>query len=269
MNAETQPVEDLETEVDTEELTEGNEVTEGTDSRETQVVKPAIIPNKEELALICQDMRSKINTDVDVKPVIFRFKTSVTKDKESGIETEVKRDALELPVPYPSVAGVISIIENGQTDEGKKSLELLMDAVESIITTQARSLISDNWDLNATNMPIDKLTWDFIANMPKAERSGGGIAKEVWDDFGKDYIKTMPEATGKSVDQVTQASKLLVGKLAAVKTNLPVLELLVEQLTIYISNSKRADEFTACVEFLVDKADKLINTTPEELLANL
>lgn len=236
---------------------------EGTDSRETQTFSPAVIPSKEELALICADIKTNMNFDVDVKPVIFRFKTSKDGD------VEIKRDALELPIPFPSVAGVISIIENGQTEDGKKALELLMDAVESIITTQARSLISDNWDLNATNLPVDKLSWQFIANMPKAERSGGGIAKEVWEDFGKDYIKTMPEVTGKTIEQVTQASKLLVGKLAAVKTAIPVLKLLVDQMTIYISSSKRADEFAPCIEFLVDKADKLINTTPEELLANL
>ena len=144
-----------------------------------------------------------------------------------------------------------------------------MDAVETVVTTQARALISDDWDLNATNMPMDKLSWEFIANMPKPERMGGGIAKEVWEDFGKDYIITMPEATGKSIDKVTLASKLLVGKLAAIKTNFPALQMLSEQLTIYINASKRAEEFAPCVAFLVDKAEKLLTTTPEQLLENL
>jgi len=261
-----QAVTDAEDVVDesVEEDTTDDEATEGTDSRETQTFSPAIIPNKEELALICADIKKNFNFDVDVRPTLFRFKTA--KD-DNGIE--VKRDAMELPIPFPSVSGVVSILENGATEEGKKALELLMDAVEGIVIQQARSLISDDWDLNATNLPVDKLSWEFIANMPKAERSGGGIAKEVWEDFGKDYIKTMPEVTGKKIEQVTQASKLLVGKFAACKTNKPVLNLLLEQLTIYISSSKRADEFAACVEFLVDKADKLLNVTPEELLANL
>ena len=248
-------------EVEAEQATPVTEVTEESvaDSRETQTVAPAVIPTKEELEAICTDIKQNFNFDVDVKPTIFRFKT--TKDA-NGVE--VKRDPLELPIPYPSIQGVINIME-----KGGKGLELLMDAVQAVVTQQARSLITEDWNINATNLPVDKLSWEFIANMPKAERSGGGIPKEVWEDFGKDYIKVMPEATGKTIEQVTQASKLLVNKLAAVKTNIPVLELLVEQLTIYISNTPRADEFSACVEFLVDKADKLINVKPEELLANL
>ena len=61
---------------------------------------------------------------------------------------------------------------------------------------------------NAATFPIDKLSWDFISNMPKAQRSGGGIAKEVWEEFGKDYISVMPDVTGKKVEQVTKAAKL-------------------------------------------------------------
>ena len=253
-----EPIED---EVDVEELDteDTTETATSADPRETQTFSPAIIPTKDELKEICANIKDSFNFSVDVKPTLFRFKTS--KDA-NGVE--IKRDALELPIPYPTVQGVVAILE-----EGGKELELLMDAIETVITTQARSIISDDWEINATNLPVDKLSWKHIANMPKPERMGGGIAKEVWDDFAKDYIKVMPEITGKTVDQVTQAAKLLVNKLSAVKTNVPVLELLVNQLTVYVGNTARADEFASCVEFLVDKADKLLHTTPEELLANL
>ena len=234
------------------------EVAEAIDPRDTSTSEPAFVPNKEELETICSDIKANFNFNVAVKPVIFRFKTSKVGD------VETKREPLELPIPYPTVQGIIDILE-----AGGKGLELLLDSVESVITQTARTLISDDISLNAVNLPVEKLSWEFLANMPKAERSGGGIAKEVWEDFATDYIKTMPEVTGKTPEQITRAAKLLQGKLAAVKTNIPVLELLVEQLTLYVGNSKRADEFTGCVEFLVDKADKLINTTPEELLANL
>ena len=234
-------------------------VEDTTDSRETTNAEATVVPTKEELTAICSDIKANYNFDVDVKPVIFNFKTS--KD-EDGVET--KRDSLELPIPYPSVKGVINILE-----EGGKELELLMSAMESVINQTARSMISEDTTLNATNLPVDKLSWKAIAEMPKAERSGGGIAKEVWEDFGNDYVKTMLEVTDKPKEVVARAAKLLTGKFAAVKTNIPVLEKLVEFLTLYVSNSARADEFTGCVEFLVDKADKLINTTPEELLANL
>jgi len=244
--------------------TNEEEVAEVSDSRDTTTSEPTPVPTPEEMAAICADIKDNFNFKVNVKPTIFRFKTSVEKDSEGRVISETKRDALELPIPYPSVNGIVQILE-----DGGKGLELLIDAVEAIITQQARSMISEDTTINAVNLPVDKLSWEFIANMPKAERSGGGIAKEVWEDFAKDYIKVMPEATGKGVDPVTRAAKILETKFASVKTNIPVLELLLEQLSIYAANSSRADEFVGCIEFLVDKADKLINTTPEELLANL
>lgn len=239
-------------------------VVNSADSRDTTSTAAPVAPTSEELAAICADIKTNYNFDVDVKPVLFRFKTSVEKDAEGNTVSETKRDPLELPLPIPSVKGIVDILE-----EGGKPLELLMDAVESIVIQTARAMISEDNTINAVTLPVDKLSWSAIANMPKAERSGGGIAKEVWEDFASDYIKTMPEVQGKTVEQVTNAAKILQNKLAAVKTNKPVLSKMVEFLTVYISNSKRADEFTGCVEFLVNKADKLINTTPEELLANL
>ncbi len=232
--------------------------TEGTDSRDSVTSEPTPVPTADELKAICADIKAGYNFDVNVKPVLFRFKTS----KDGDVET--KREPLELPIPYPSVQGLVAILEGGG-----KGLELLMDAAESIVTQTARAMITEDVTLGATNFPVEKLSWEAIANMPKAERSGGGIAKEVWEDFAKDYIKVMMEVTGKDLETVTRAAKLLQGKFSACKTNIPVLKKLVEFITIYVDNSKRADEFISCVEFLVDKADKLINTTPEELLANL
>lgn len=229
------------------------------DSRDTTSTEATPVPTAEELKIICSNIKANYSFDVNVKPVIFRFKTS--KD-ENGIET--KRDPIELPIPYPTVQGVVEILE-----KGGKGLELLLDVVEKEITQTARSIISEDQTLNATNLPVEKLSWEAIANMPKAERSGGGIAKEVWEDFASDYIKVMPEAQGKNIEQVTRAAKILQGKLSSVKTNKPVLRTMVEFLTVYVNSSSRADEFVSCVEFLINKADSLLNVTPEELLANL
>jgi len=237
---------------------EGNEATES-DARETTTSAPTPAPTAEELAAICAEVKSRIKFSVAVKPVIFNFKT--TKD-ENGIS--YKRDSLEIPCPMPNMQGLVDIIE-----AGGKQLELLMDAVESVVIQTARSFISEDESLNAINFPYDKLTWDAIANMPKPERSGGGIAKEVWDDFETDYIAVMVEATGKEVDRVARAAKILKDKFQKCKTDMEVLGFLVEQLTIYIGATARADEFSGCVEFLVDKADKLMNTTPAQLLEAL
>lgn len=252
------------TQLSNQEGTEASPVQEE-DSRETTTSAPSPIPTPEELAAITANIKNSFNFDVTIKPTTFNFKT--TKD-ENKVET--KRDSLELPIPYPSIQGIIDILEGSdKSPEGIKQLELLMDAVESKVTQVARSLISDDVTLNATNFPYEKLSWLAISTMPKAERSGGGIAKEIWDDFGTDYIKVMVEATGKTITKVTAASKHLINKFAAIKTQTEVVEFLVSQLAVYTESSPRADEFAGCLEFLLEKADKLINTTPEELLENL
>jgi len=231
-----------------------------TETESGPVVIAANNPNAEEMAGISETIQANYDFSVDVKPVTFNFKKS--KDKDTGIETV--REAVQLAIPYPSVDGIVAILETGG-----KQLELLMDAVADVINAQARELLYEDTAMSAATLPVDKLSWDFIANMPKAQRRGGGIPKEVWEAFGKDYIAVMPAATGKNVEQVTNMAKILTTKLANVKTIKDVLALAIEQLTIYADNSEKIADFAECVEFLAKKADDLLNVSPEELLAAL
>lgn len=223
-------------------------------------VIPAANPTAEEMAELVSNIKVNYNFNVDVKPVLFRFKKQ--KDKDTGIETV--REPLELAIPYPSVEGIVAILE-----AGGKQLELLIDAVEGVVTQVARDIISEDTSINAANFPVDKVSWDAIANMPKAQRRGGGIPKEVWDSFEQDYIEVMPAAAGKTLEAVTNAAKILKNKLSQVKTNEPVLQLLVEQLGIYASATPNLEEYQECVDFLLNKADQFLNISEEELLANL
>ena len=215
-----------------------------------------------DIAEVAKHIKANFDFNVDVRPTIFHFKS--TKDAATGIST--KRDSVELALPYPSVQGIVDILEG---EDNAKELELLREAVDSVITQHARAMLSDNESINAANLDVDKLSWTFIANMPKPERTGGGIPKETWEGFADDYREVMPVATGKTDEQVAVAAKLLLNKFAAVKTNLPVLEMLQGQLAIYAETSEDINTFLPCVEFLLDKADKLINVSPEELLASL
>ena len=238
---------------------ENSEVAELTPPTGPTVI-PATNPTPEEMAALCQNIKVNHDFNVDVKSVKFNFKKS--KDKDTGLETV--REALELPIPYPSIEGILAIMEGGG-----KGLELLVDAVESVITAAARDIISEDTSINATNFPLDKITWEYIANMPKAQRRGGGIPKEVWEEFAQDYVEVMPAATGKSVEQVTNMSRILLNKLANIKTHEPALQLVIEQLGIYMENSPNIEDYKECVEFLVNKADTFLNVSPEELLSNL
>ena len=240
---------------------------EATETEETkQVVIKVPNPSKEEMAALLEDIKVKHDFDVDVKPVKFNFKKS--KDSDTGIETI--RNSVDLAIPYPSVQGIIAILEGEGEEEGQnKGLELLVEAMEGIVNTAARDLLYEDTNLSAANFPLDKITWRAISLLPKAQRRGGGIPKETWAEFAKDYIAIMPEATGKSLEQVANAAKILHNKMAQAKTSKEVLTFLVGQLAVYVDNSPAAEDYEECVSFLLQKADTFLNITEKELLANL
>ena len=229
-----------------------------TDSK--QVVLSVQNPTDEEMKGIVTHITTNYDFDVVTKPVRFNFKKS--KDKATGVETV--REPVDLAIPYPSVQGIINILEGGG-----KGLELLIEAMENVVNTTARDLLYEDLNLNASTFPTEKVSWEFIANIPKAQRRGGGIPKETWEAFGQDYTEVMPDLTGKTIDQVSNMAKILVSKLTGIKTHKEALLLVQEQLAIYIESAGNAADYIECVEFLLNKADTLLNVSPEELLANL
>lgn len=208
------------------------------------------------------EIKAKFDNMVDVKEIKFFFKTITT--EVEGVEVKNKRPTVELQLPVPSIEGIVKIF-----NEGGKGLELLQEVVSQTIFDRARDLVNDREDINQENFPLDELTWEKIANLPKAERRGGGIDKETWEEFGKDYVSVMPGVTGKKQEAIANAVKLLLAKFNPVKTNKPVLKLLKEQLAMYTVHSPNAETYTDCIKFLTDKADALINMDDAALLANL
>lgn len=193
--------------------------------------------------------------NVDVKEYKFHFK----KDDLGN-----KRETIELKLPVPSVEGLVRVMETGG-----KGLELLLSAVGDVIASQARSILNENDTMTAANFPIEQSIWDFIANMPDAEKRGRGIPKEIWEEFAKDYLAVMPGITGKTEEQISLAAKLFVNKFQSVKTNKPVVKKLKEQLAVYTNGSPNAEQFVDCVKFLDEKADTLLLADEAAMLANL
>ena len=207
---------------------------------------------------------ANFDNTVDKVTVKFNFRKVVTKDEVSGVEVESKRPTVELDLPLLSVEGIVKVFE-----AGGKQLDLLVEAVREVQISRARELVNEKEDITAANFPYDQLLWDAIANLPKAERRGGGIPKETWEEFSKDYVAVMPAVTGKSIEQVTNAAKILLNKFQLVKTNKPVLKLLKDQVALYANSSPNAEQYSDCIQFLVEKADTFINLDDAALLANL
>ena len=214
-----------------------------TNVAQTPATEPAkqIIPN--------------FDNKVDVKEFKFHYK----KDELGN-----KRETTELKLPVPSVEGVVAILEGGG-----KSLELLLSVIGDAVAAQARAILNENPSMNAAQFPTEQCVWDFIANMPEAEKRGRGIAKEVWEEFAADYLSIMPGITGKTEEQVSLAAKLFLNKFQSVKSNKPVLKKLKEQLAVYTNGSPNAENFVDCVKFLDEKADALLVADEAAMLANL
>lgn len=202
------------------------------------------------------------NFDNTIDKVAVKFNFRKVKDEATGLET--KRPSVELELPLLSVEGIIQAFQ-----AGGKQLELIVEAVRDVQISRARELVNEKEDVTADNFPYAELGWEKIANLPKAERRGGGIPKETWEEFAKDYIAVMPSATGKSIEQVTNASKILLNKFQAIKTNKIVLAMLKDQIGIYANTSPNAEQYSECINFLVEKAETFLSLDDAALLANL
>lgn len=207
-----------------------------------------------------KQIQANFNNLVDIKETKFHFRK--VKDAETGIET--KRPTVEIPLPVLSVEGIIAVLE-----KGGKELELLQEAVATVIIDIARDYINETVSVDAHNFPYQMLSWETIANLPQADRRGNGIAKEVWEDFAADYIAIMPAVAGKSKESVELAAKVFLSKFSTCKTNKPVLKLLKDQLALYITNTAQGEAFAACVAFLDNKVTDLLATDNTNLLAAL
>lgn len=176
-----------------------------------------------------------------------------------------KRPTLKLNIPLPTVDGLVEALSD------EKMQEFLLDIVAAEIQKAARSQVSDeSKPVNSqAELDLSKLTLSYLANLPAAERRGGGIAKETWEAFAGDYVAIMPALLDKPLDNVQNAATLLLKKFQPVKTNKKVIGLLKEYLALWFANTQNAEEFADCYAFLDNKADSLLAADEASLLANL
>lgn len=185
----------------------------------------------------------------------FRFK----KDKMGN-----QRPTVELKnVPVPNENYVITILE-----KGGKELKLLLEVMASTVRSAAAAIVSDDEKITAENFPMEKVSWEAIANQERAERAT--ISAETWEAFAKEYLEIMPALTNKTPEQLGNAVQVYLKKFSIIKTNKKVLEKLKEQLTIFVENTKNGEDFADIIELLQGKLELYLNSNDVELLvANL
>lgn len=215
-----------------------------------------------------------------IKGTIFRPTKFHFKKDELG----QKRETVELLAPIPTMEGLVSRMqdttrnknEKGEEDKltnGEKVQNLVLELLADLVAGNMRLQVSD--EKNPVNkqeeLDLSKLDLVFIANIPPAERRGGGISKETWTAFFENYVQVMQEKTGKKKEQVENAAKLLVARLQPVKTQKKILAFLKDQLNLWFTSIAEdvREEFAEVYEFLGQKIDEFSKRDEAELLANL
>lgn len=191
----------------------------------------------------------------------INFRTVKTKE-EDGSVTETKRESIKLHIPVPSVEDIIQMIEAGTAEDAsevsKNNLQLVMDALLAVPYEQAVSIAKENTSLTSANFPFEELDWEKIANAPEAERKSRGISKEEWADFLEDYISSMPAITGKDEERIKRAAGAFLLKFAPIKSDKKSVAVLRDQLAVYAESAPNAANYYKVIEFLLKKADALI-----------
>lgn len=168
-----------------------------------------------------------------------------------------KRPPITFKVPRPSIEGLVNIIEKGGAE-----LELVFDSMLATQQAQLRALVNElieaGSNVTADAIDIAKLSWEYLASMPAKERASSVPTKELFDVFVADYVETMPALTGKPVEKVKLAAKIFAGKLAAVKTNKPMLAILQGQLDIWFEKTEKAEDLQDVYSYLASKMVDLL-----------
>lgn len=235
----------------------------GTPAAETPAEPPVIIPvtgkNADKVVALAE------NNFIVMTEYKIGFKSVKEVDNEgkpTGVVT--KRTEFNLNLPLPTFEGVINALQD------EKQRAFILDVLADQVYDAARSQVTENAEMKSQDeLDLSLLTLDYISNVPKAERRGGGIAKETWDEFVKDYVSVMPALLEKPVENVANAAALFIKRLQPVKTNKAVLNLLKGYLSMWFSNSANAEEFSEVFKFLDEKIDALLKKDDAALLVNL
>ncbi len=204
----------------------------------------------------------------EAKKFDFHFKKEKIKNAAGEVIGEGKKHpsfAEELPVPSPE--GLLDIIS-----AGGKGLELLIECVSNEVFGQAKELVkqlraaSPELEVKAGMVDQAKLEWEFMANIPKAERKGLGISDEDFDSFFDDYRSIMPKVTGKDLDRIEKHVAIFKKRLSSVKNDKKALGILKDMLLLWAGNTGSMEENQEVYDYLLKRAETLL-AEEEKVLA--
>jgi hypothetical protein len=202
-----------------------------------------------------------VETEIEIeRPLTKMVEYDITFKTDS---TGNKRPSFKMLLPNLTEDGLIAALKD------KTQRQFLLDLANNEIYKQARIQIADDEDITQEKLDLSKLELSYLANMPKAERTGGGISKETWSQWAEDYLNVMPAVTNKPVENISNQVAIFMKKFQTAKTNKPALKYLREQLALWVTHSQKVDDFKECYEFLDQKAEMFIKADDASLLEKL
>lgn len=228
------------------------------------VVDPSAILNGEQY---------KENPIVISKEFKFSFRavdeTIEETDEATGekklVVKKVKKTPVSLLLPLPTVEGLKLALSD------PKQIDLILSLLADEVKNAAREQVDAKDDpvTHQSQLDVNKLTIKALSEVAPAERRGGGISKETWEEFVTDYNDIMPQVTGKSAEKIANASKIFAARVQPAKGNKAALKVLKEQLVLWGASTKKLEELSAVYEFLEVKIDGFLNMNDEALAGNL
>jgi len=186
----------------------------------------------------------------------FNFKKRTIKDENGAVIGEIaKKPSIEVEIPVLSASGVVAAL-----GAGGKEAEVILDAVNFMFYQAARQQFDDvienlanpDDEVKATDLNFDRLQLSYLANLPPATRGGSSISEDEWAFFYSDYLAVMVAATGKEERRIANQIEHFK-KPNRCKANQAVLEVLVDQLSIYVSKSANIEDTAQAAERLLGK----------------
>lgn len=190
------------------------------------------------------------------KGTLFYFRAPTKKQIEenaaAGLPAPIHRESVNYQPPYLDTAALVAIL-NG---DDPKQIELLAEAANDIINEHVRRQLDEqpNYEqIDVSKIDASKLTWQFIANMSRAERISNAISEETWEAFKADYTAVMVGVTGKPEQVVGNAAKIIAAEFKPVRDNRDKLATLETYLDTWFASTEKAGDFASLYERLSKK----------------
>jgi len=201
-------------------------------------------------------------------PFKFNFKSRSIRDEAGNeIGRTKKQPSLTVDLPIPSATELQQLLA-----KSGKEAELILGTVADCVYQAARNQFDDvietlgdsDQELTVGNLDFSRLDFSYLANMPPAARGATAITDAEWQQFFDDYMAVMTVATGKETKRINNHI-IHYKKPQRAKSNKALMQLLIDQLDIYMVSTNNLDDTGPCAIRLRNRFDRWLKEPEEEV----